>query len=301
MPTAFIAYGLTIASELPLPELVAGEGRADVVIRLGQVERLPEDVGRSGDYVRASADEATLFWENLGAFQVRQGREIIVEPAPGVDERQLRAFLLGSTLGVLLHQRGLLTLHASAVEIEGGAVAFIGWKGQGKSTTAAALHARGYRLLTDDIVALDMSDPAGPLAYPGFPQIKLRPDAASAVLGNADALPRLHPEINKLVHRADAAFTPAPLPLRAIFMLAEGPEPAVEPVRTRDALLALVSHSYALRFINVAGISSAHFQQTERLAKQVPLSLLRRPDALERLPEALDLVEAQVSLQPQLA
>ncbi|NBC85561.1 MAG: hypothetical protein GVY25_05150, partial [Bacteroidetes bacterium] len=50
---------------------------------------------------------------------------------PDVAEGTLRAPLLGVVLGTLLHQRGLHTLHASAVVVDGGAVAFVGEKGAG--------------------------------------------------------------------------------------------------------------------------------------------------------------------------
>src|SRR3989454_2089338 len=54
-------------------------------------------------------------------FRSREGREIVVEPAPGVDAGTLRLFLLGPVRAVLLHQRGFLVLHASAVVLDGGA------------------------------------------------------------------------------------------------------------------------------------------------------------------------------------
>ena len=43
--------------------------------------------------------------------------------APGASSRNVRVFLLGSAFGALLHQRGLLPLHANAVEVDGRAVA----------------------------------------------------------------------------------------------------------------------------------------------------------------------------------
>lgn len=295
MRTLYTAYGLTIASELPLSELLSGAGKPAVEIRLGTVARQPDEVGKTGDFVRAGLDEAALFWQDVGVFLVRQGRQIVVDPCPGVDPDLLRMFLLGSALGVLLQQRGFLTLHASAVEIEGGAAAFIGWKGHGKSTTATALQARGHRLLTDDILALDLTAPTNPLVLPGFPQIKLRPDAAAALVAQPEALPRLHPEVNKLAYLPHDHFSLAPMPLRAIFVLAQGPEPALERVAPQTALLALISHSYALRFLKTAGATADHFQQCSQLCEQVPVYSLQRPYALEAMPQIVRLVEAELT------
>ena len=63
----------------------------------------------------------------------------------------IRVFLLGSCLGALLHQRGVLALHASAIETDQGAVLFMGDSGMGKSTTLQAFIKRGYKMLADDI------------------------------------------------------------------------------------------------------------------------------------------------------
>ena len=52
--------------------------------------------------------------------------------SPDVLEGDVRAYLLGTAIGALLHQRGLLPLHASAVEVNGRAVAFIAPAGHGK-------------------------------------------------------------------------------------------------------------------------------------------------------------------------
>ena len=62
------------------------------------------------------------------------------DPAPGRDlyESDVRVFLLGSCIGALLHQRGILVLHAGAIHTDKGAVLFTGPWGIGKSTLLAA-------------------------------------------------------------------------------------------------------------------------------------------------------------------
>ena len=153
---SYIAYGLALRSALPLPELVAADGTTDVFVRLGKVDRSRSKAAAEGHCFRAFADEAYLFWKEVGTFLVRSGNEIIVEPAPGVEERVLRLFILGTALAVMLHQRGLLVLHASAVALDDGAVVFLGGPGWGKSTMAAAMYARDYGVVADDVVAVDL-------------------------------------------------------------------------------------------------------------------------------------------------
>lgn len=58
------------------------------------------------------------------------------------------------TLLVMSKVSDLLFLHASAVEIDGQSIIFVGASMTGKSTTAAALHQYGGRILSDDLVPL---------------------------------------------------------------------------------------------------------------------------------------------------
>ena len=61
-----------------------------------------------------------------------------------LDKIILRNFLLGTVFATFLRLRGLFVLHASSVNINGSAVAFSGFKGYGKSTTAMAFYNEGY-------------------------------------------------------------------------------------------------------------------------------------------------------------
>ena len=92
-------------------------------------------------------------------FQIRAGSEI--RHAPEIPEGILRAFLLGRCTGIVLIQRGLLTLHGSSVLHDGKAIAFVGASSWGKSTTAAALCTRGYRFGSDDMVAIASGSTSG--------------------------------------------------------------------------------------------------------------------------------------------
>jgi len=67
----------------------------------------------------------------------------------------VRLYLLGSAWGALCYQRDLLVLHASAVRVDGRAVAFCGRPGMGKSTLAAWLAESGHALVSDDLARFE--------------------------------------------------------------------------------------------------------------------------------------------------
>src|SRR5919112_1094547 len=101
-PTTYTyqAYGLTISSQIDLPELIAAPVvPADIAICLGTIARPPELAQSTERCLWATPDEACLFWADAGTILVRGGNELIVEPLPHVDQQVLRIYLLGPALG----------------------------------------------------------------------------------------------------------------------------------------------------------------------------------------------------------
>lgn len=286
----YVAYGLGIHSALELPELTPGPAPPDVAVGLGHVPDVPSNSAAGDGLLRVSAGETCLHWPDVGAVLLRHGREITLDPRPGVAMDLLRLYLLGPVLGLLLHQRGLLVLHASAVVLGGGVAVFLGPSGHGKSTTAAMLHARGHAVVADDMVAVDLRAPGGPAALPGFPQLNLWPDAVSALGEIPEDLPRIHPGEEKRARAVSTAAT-APRPLRRVFVLTDAESLGLEPLGGHAAVFELLQHAYIAPVLERLG-SSSFLAQCARLAAVVPVRRLRRPRCLAGLEELATLIEA---------
>lgn len=243
----YSVYGLTIGSDIDLPELYGHSNvlNADIQICLGKVGKPPPEVFSLGRYIDAKKEAVTVCWPDVGAFRISGGNTIIVEPAEGCQPSTLRLFLLGTTLAIALHQRGLAVFHASAASIEGMGVILVGKKGAGKSSLAAALHAIGHEFLSDDLAVLDASQPPYTL-LPGFSFVKLWPDSAHQVFGDRQ-LDRLRPELEKIGARLDGAARDLPA-LRAVVFLDEGPEESLQPIAPQVAVVELMGHWYGARF-----------------------------------------------------
>jgi hypothetical protein len=290
---SYTAYGLGIHSAVPLPELTAAESAADVVVRLGNVDGIPPHARHQERFSAATEGEAHLFWRGAGAFAVRGGREIVVEPAPGVDERVLRLYVVGPALAMLLQQRGLLILHGSAVLVPGGAVAFLAHAGGGKSTTAAAFYARGHGVVADDLVAVSL-DAEGAVVFPGFPRLKLWPEVAAYLGEDPDTLSELHPGLAKRGRLVCTGFPRQPPRLQRIYVLEEGEPLALTPLRSAEALVEFVRYSFSARLLRATG-RPLHFRQCAGLAQQVPTRRLTRPPSLQVLPALLGRVEEDLA------
>jgi hypothetical protein len=296
---SYLAYGLKIRASFPLPELPIGNGAPpDVTIARGKIDRPPPQTAADGSYFSMSGGEAYLYWDEVGGFLVREGREIIVDPLTMTEEHIIRLPLLGTVLSAAICQRGFPGFHGSAVEINGQAIAFLGHRGSGKSTMAAGLYARGHNLLTDDLVVVkDLDQPTGPTIVPSFPQLKLFPEAARASLGDdPESLPRLISGFDKRARRITDGFAQDPVPLRALYLLENDSSISIEPVPPQETLVHVVRHSYAARIFNkwlTGPRAAAHFRQCADLVRQVPIYVLKRPRALDQLPQVAELLEAQ--------
>jgi hypothetical protein len=295
-------YGLQIKSFIPIPELNPASrvnNAADVIVRCGKVSH-PARCNYDSVCIHATNEQIYLFWPDVGTFLVRQGREIVVAPSPRVKDEILRLFILGSGIAVLLHQLGLLVLHGSAVDIEGSAVAFVGDKGWGKSTIAAALHMRGHRFLTDDLVVVQYDQQEVPLLLPSYPQLKLWPDTVDMLGVNPEELPRIRPELEKRAHRLHEGFSQAPVPLKSVYVLGVGNELAIEALPPQLFLMQLVRHLYVARygteFLN-STCGGAHISQCARLAACVPVKLLKRKQDLFALSDVATQVENDMQVK----
>ncbi len=242
-------------------------------------------------------EEDYLFWRGVGSFLVREGNEIAIDPSPGLDERVLRLLLLGPVLAVLLRQRGHLLLHASAVAVAGEAVLFLGSSGRGKSTTAAALRARGHGLVTDDVAVL-RAEESPPLVYPGFPQLKLWPEVLVSLGDDPEKLPRWNPYLEKRARPAATEFSQTPLAVTKIYVLDEGNAPGILPLKPQEAFMELVRHTYGSDYglQPTMGVGSAsHFFRCKSIIDKVAILSLRRQKSLSQLPNLVRLIEEDLS------
>ena len=299
---AYRAYGLNIRSAVPLPDLVGTEFEHDVRITYGRVadtacfaslERSGQVFERPGFKIVVSTGAVSICWERVGTFLVHSGTDIVVEPDSGVTERDLQPFLTGPVLSVLLHQRGYFVLHASAVVIGDAAVAFLGAKGDGKSTLAAHLQVRGHRLIGDDIVPVNLENGRAVVAA-GFPRIKLYDDSITAMGADPSDFPLIHTFVEKRSFQHADNFSSEPIRLCALYVLGEGDQVDLIELGHASAFIELTRHTYINRYLRAMNEESKHFQECQKLAAKLPVSMLTRPRDFRFINEVCEVVEEHV-------
>jgi len=275
-------YGLTIAAWIPFPQLPPApmDAPVDAVFRLGEVPaELPEFKTRGARF-RAAPGKLLVWIDSVARYLVVNGREIIIQPKPGAEDNDLRELLLCSPMGALLHQRGVLPLHASVIATPRGAVAFMAHSGHGKSTLAAHFHRRGFKILADDIAVVSFDGAGRPTVAPGYPQFKLWPDSVTELGHRTTELRRFRAKMEKFFLAFADAFHAEPLPLVRLYVV-EGRNDATEvklgPLSVPDKLRYLLTHTYRAQYVPGLGREKAHFQTLGRLAAAVPAMRVKRP------------------------
>lgn len=272
-------YGLTIHSEIPLPDLGPGlssEEPADVTIRRASVDgpyaaalRLPLGLWRDTGVIGLTVP-------GTASFLVRDGREVLVDVAPDADPADVRLFLLGTTMGALMMQRGNLVLHGNAFRVGDACAVVVGSSGSGKSTLAAEFLRRGHDVLSDDVVPVD----PGGNALPGYPRIKLWDDAVTRLGLDSAALDRVTTSVEKFQLPISRPCT-EPLPLRWVYVLErhEGAGLVVSPVGGAETFSLVHEHTYRNELLAGADVVRDHLTQCARLAGSARISRITRPVA----------------------
>ncbi len=283
----YSVFGLRVWSELALPELLEANGSSvpQVAVRIGKVPAAPA-VGGGPHPIEGGL---LLVIEGVGRYFIKDGSEITAEPQPGVPEAKVRLFLLGSAMGVLLHQRGLLPLHANAVEIRDQAFAFMGASGAGKSTLAAWFHDRGFRVVADDVCVVDFAAGGRPQVRPGISRLRLWREALDATGRDVGAYQRSffgdHAPDKYDVPLTRPCPTDSPIPLAALYLLERGETLDTEPLTGVAAAEAVFANTYRGMFVPVTERSYDHWSACVTLVRNTPIYRVRRRWGLDDMDE----------------
>lgn len=169
------AFGFIIESEIEIIHIPYAEADAQVDVRIVVADLQSKGYSRESDI--CTRDEMCFCPKDLAILRVTDGKLIEVEPLhSGKDQTHLTVFIMGSCMGAIIHQRGLLPLHGSCVTKEGKSVLIMGNSGAGKSTLASEFLNNGWKLLTDDVAIIKNIDEI-PMVQSSYPSQKLWKDS----------------------------------------------------------------------------------------------------------------------------
>ncbi|MBF8275275.1 MAG: HPr kinase [Candidatus Brocadiaceae bacterium] len=302
MPYHFRCFGLHFASELPFSEFFAEDkshSDVDVAIHCGETPiHLPasRQLQQPYQYWEGKTGECLLTVQDVARYYIVNGNSITIQPNPHAHPDYLRLFLFGSAFGALLHQRGYLPLHGSAVQMpDGRAAVFLGKPGAGKSTLAAALCLRGHTPLSDDISPL-RKDAGGALwMYPGLPQHKLGQKLLTELCLDPATTRKVRPGVEKyFLSMVGSGLMPAPLGM--LYELKPSDTTKVEmdimPFQNITQLEIVTRHTYRAGLALQLGQNANYLPLLGAVANRVPITRIKRPRETWSLPACVERIEA---------
>jgi hypothetical protein len=239
------------------------------------VERRLVD-GRVGMSVDRSEDGSFRIWApRHGAYHVCPDGLTVVGSPPGGPAWRWERLVLAQVLPLTAALQGLEVLHASAVAVNGQVIAFTGGSGAGKTSTAFHAVRNGGKLVTDDVLAVELRDGV-PFAFPGSTVARVDPMQLRGLarqerraLGPVVARAEKH-------HLALAAANRS-LPLGAIYHIVRPVQGAQTLLVTESDPLALLGSAF-LPYLQDAGRLTNQFAVCAAIIERVPLRRVQVPD-----------------------
>ena len=289
---SYNAFGLRIRSEIECEQLLPGVGHPDVRVRLGYVPECLDHAAAQGVLYQSTAGKFLLNIDRVARYLVSDGNEILINPAPDADFDAIRLFLFGTAFGALLHQRGILPLHGSAIVTTGGAVVFAGLSGCGKSTIAGAFHQRGYPVLADEICAVDTGDSLR--VMPANPFLMLWADALREMGLDRIGLRPARSQIEKYILPLGNGFATEATRLRALYIVETTQSDLLSvptPIKGLGKIEALARNTYRPHFVEHMNLEGKHLRQIAAIALRIPVRRIDRPRGPFRLGDLVNLLE----------
>ena len=230
------AFGLDVQAAFHVAGLgTGGDGSRPVAVEMSEPADLEARFGtdgaarisdRPGFTIDSHPERGFLFRQpDYGVHWISaRGDRIGCAPPEAAEEWHWQRMLTGQLLPFAALLRGLEVFHASAVVIDGRAVAMVAASGTGKTSVAGELVLRGAEFLADDVVALEAAGD-GIVAHPGAGLANLR-RSATALVDRAPQLGRVEGADEGALRLAIPTH-PEPVALGALCILARAPE-AVE-------------------------------------------------------------------------
>jgi hypothetical protein len=285
--------GLSITSEMELRGAMGmppdGE-TPDARVRFAAVPHELAGASASGPTWDLKDESFLLRVPRLARFLIQGGHSISVELEESATSQDASVFVLGTSLGILLHQRGALVLHGAAVARNGCAIAICGHSGAGKSTLAAALCGQGCEFVTDDICVIGLNSNRLPIVLPDGRQLKLWRQSIENLDLNARQGEAVRDTFEKYFIAPETVAAEPPR-LSAIYVLRETRPPlesGIEVLGLPDAMRMLEYAAYRPGLRRRLGSKAQMLMQAAAMFGHAKAFRLTRPLEFEKMSAIVD-------------
>lgn len=196
-----------------------------------------------------------LRFPNIADFSItNEGRKIFCYAVLNTPPETIRHLFLDMVIPLLFNQLGKVVMHAGAVVLPEGAIAFLGATGWGKSTLTASFVAQGFPLLTDDCLLLNEQDEKV-FGLSSYPSLRLWGGNFNEIFEHKPNLAQVSHDSEKkrvIFDDSNLAFHTAPTILQRIYVLNlpeetdELQQVLIAPISPQRAFMEMVKHTFQI-------------------------------------------------------
>lgn len=294
---SYYMMGMNIFSEIELPGIVRHAEHFDVNIILNKVDMGSHVIQEEKNYYFMKENEFVCDINNTAKFKITGGNLIQIELYEQADMELVTVYLLGTCMGVLLLQKGMVAMHGSTIVIDQQAIIITGQCGAGKSTLSTALRLRGYPLLSDDISPIMIPDCGTIMSAPAFPKQRICHDTAVMLGIDTKHLDKACSEDFKYSLDIREMFLDHPVELFGIIQVQPGDvEEASLTELTRFEKVELIkSNIFCKEFYSRADFRPSYFKKILDLANNIHTYRLIRPEGKFTVDRQIDLILNEIT------
>ena len=235
--------------------------------------------------------------QDLCAHRITGGNRIEVALGADYDPSKLSVYLMGTCMGAIHYQRGLMMLHGSCVTDGQRAILLTGDSGAGKSTLAAEFLRRGWKLITDDVSVV--YDPEGtPMVQSSYPSQKLWRDALERNERPKDDVHSLYTAGDREKYGVDVTkyFFDGRVPLELVVRLLPHEDVcSLRPVAGMTKVDQLMRNTYRRELIEAHNLQR-HFQRCVTLSAKIRMAAVTRVDGEDCAGRMYELITEHLSV-----
>lgn len=306
-------FGLTMATDFPfITRLGEGKGKPDIIFKIIKEKPLNTAWSRKKPIYSASirfksSDVPVYFYqlEECDIFRFMEYFDFYIfedRIICHLKKNQLHLVeihFLGNVLSYWLERRGFPTIHSSAINIDGNAIAFLSSNKGGKTSLAASLMKMGYSLITDDIMPIDQNN--GQICCrPGYPTMRMWPDVAEHFIGHYEDLPIVHPELSKrrVFVGPDnfGTFHNIKTPLKCIYIPErikshdKNTEIKFKALSPTERVIELIKYSFNPFLVEAVGLQHKRMQIFSKIALKIPVKRIIYPSGYEHIEDVCNAI-----------
>lgn len=290
----YMIFGYRVNSAFELDAYASDFDHPDVIVENGQISCFNETLVEAGFYSELEEDLIAFNVPDIGAYEIKNGNKITVQPLDGAIPQEISLFILGSAFGFLMHQNKVFPLHGSTVDLGDGCITLVGHSGAGKSSLASGFVERGYKLLSDDVSRVECIDDVY-YVHPSYPTQKIWKDGIDKLALSYDPQHRVLNQLDKFHIKSRDRFCDLRKPLVGIIEIvpSDVTEPTLVQMEKAAVLNALITHSYLQDFMGGKTDLGAHLRFCTSLSKSVPVYRILRPIEGFTVREQVEAIVAQ--------